>query len=175
MKTGMRVPTHGAVVVTMADGSDDHAQIDQMYALFRSGYQVVAATRYSLGGKQVGGPLVKGLMSQTAGRSLHFVAGLATSDATNNYKLYSVDFLRTVEIESRAGFELALELTVKAHLAGAQIAEVPTVWRDRTAGKSNFKLMKWLPSYLRWYLLGMRQGRNRHTAALRGSSGFASG
>ena len=50
-----------------------------------------------------------------------------------------------------AGFELALELTVKATMARRRIAEVPTTWRDRTAGASNFKLRQWLPHYLHWY------------------------
>ena len=69
-------------------------------------------------------------------------------------------FLDAVPIESRAGFELALELTVKATLAGRRVAEVPTTWRDRTAGQSNFRLRKWLPHYLRWYAVAMR-GRLR--------------
>jgi len=52
---------------------------------------------------------------------------------------------------------------VKATLAGRRVAEVPTTWRDRTAGQSNFKLRKWLPHYLHWYreaFLGrLRRGR----------------
>ena len=60
-------------------------------------------------------------------------------------------YLDTVTIESTGGFELALELTVKADLAGRKIAEVPTTWRDRTAGQSHFKLREWLPHYLHWY------------------------
>ena len=51
---------------------------------------------------------------------------------------------------------LALELTVKATLAGRRVAEVPTTWRDRTAGQSNFKLRKWLPHDLRWYWTAFR-------------------
>jgi len=58
-----------------------------------------------------------------------------------------------VTIQSTAGFELALELTVKATLQGRKVAEVPTTWRDRTAGTSNFKLRQWLPHYLHWYRL----------------------
>ena len=59
-------------------------------------------------------------------------------------------------IESEAGFELALELTVKATLDRRRVAEVPTTWRDRTAGESNFKLRQWLPHYLHWYWVAMR-------------------
>jgi hypothetical protein len=83
--------------------------------------------------------------------TLHWFAGVRTHDPTNNFKLYSRRFLDTVTIESTAGFELALELTVKATIARRRVAEVPTTWRDRTAGESNFKLRKWLPHYLHWY------------------------
>ena len=31
------------------------------------------------------------------------------------------------------------------------MAEIPTIWLDRQAGVSNFKIAKWMPSYLRWY------------------------
>jgi dolichol-phosphate mannosyltransferase len=156
LKTGMLHPKSGAVLVTMADLSDDHGGVDEMFALYRQGYAVVSASRYARGGAQRGGPKVKGLLSRTAGASLRLLAGVPTWDATNNFKLYSREFLGSVEIESQGGFELALELTVKAHLQGRRIAELPTVWTDRVAGKSNFKLMKWLPHYLRWYTMGVR-------------------
>ena len=52
---------------------------------------------------------------------------------------------------------------MKATLAGRRVAEVPTTWRDRTAGQSNFKLRKWLPHYLHWYRTAfvgrLRRGR----------------
>jgi hypothetical protein len=86
---------------------------------------------------------------------LRLLSGIATSDPTNNFKLYSHRLLSHVTIESTGGFEVALELTVKAFRGGFPIAEIPTVWTGRTAGKSNFKLVKWLPKYLRWYGVGM--------------------
>jgi len=139
------------VLITMADGSDEPAIVDGMVALAREGADVVAASRYMRGGHQLGGPMLKRLMSRTAGLTLHWFAGVATHDPTNNFKLYARRFLDTVTIDSTAGFELALELTVKATLDGRRVAEVPTTWRDRTAGQSNFKLRKWLPHYLDWY------------------------
>jgi dolichol-phosphate mannosyltransferase len=140
----------------MADLSDDHGCVDAMYALYRQGFAVVSASRYAPGGAQRGGPWVKGLLSRVAGASLRLVAELPTWDATNSFKLYSREFLDSVELESEGGFELALELTVKAHLQGRRIAELPTVWTERASGQSRFQLRKWLPHYLRWYLLGMR-------------------
>ena len=44
------------VVVTMADGCDDPQQIDQLARLVERGVVVAAASRYSKGGQQVGGP-----------------------------------------------------------------------------------------------------------------------
>src|SRR5215467_856263 len=121
-----------------------------------AGADVVAGSRYMKGGRQLGGPLLKRTLSRLAGPSLHYVAGIATHDPTNNFKIYSRRLLDATHIESFAGFELALELTVKAHVSGMKIAEVPTTWSDRTAGESRFRLWSWIPHYLRWYLLAMR-------------------
>jgi dolichol-phosphate mannosyltransferase len=156
LKTGLKKPERGAVLVTMADCSDDHAQADAMFALYQDGFHVVSASRYSKGGEQRGGPLLKSAMSRAAGVSLHLLGGVATSDPTNNYKLYAVDFLQRVEIESTGGFEVALELTVKATRMGLRVCEIGTVWTDRVAGQSNFQLRKWLPRYLRWYAAAMQ-------------------
>jgi glycosyltransferase involved in cell wall biosynthesis len=151
MKAGIAESRGDFVLITMSDGSDEPHIVDGMVAKARAGADVVAASRYMPGGRQIGGPRFKRLMSRTAGLTLHWFAGVPTHDPTNNFKLYSRRFLDAVRIESSAGFELALELTVKATLLGRRVDQVPTTWRDRTAGQSNFKLRKWLPHYLHWY------------------------
>jgi len=45
-----------------------------------------------------------------------------------------------------------MELAIKAHYFGFKIIEVPTVWKERTRGKSSFKAFKLLPNYLRLYV-----------------------
>jgi len=156
MRAGIAAARGSLVLISMADGSDEPHVVDPMVALGQDGAAVVSASRYMRGGRQVGGPPLKRLLSRTAGLTLHWFGGVATHDPTNNFKLYRRDFLDSITIESKAGFELALELTVKATLAGRRVAEVPTTWRDRTAGESNFKLRKWLPQYLRWYFVALR-------------------
>jgi glycosyltransferase involved in cell wall biosynthesis len=151
MKAGIAAARGDFILITMSDGSDEPRIVDEMVAKARAGADVVAASRYMRGGHQIGGPRLKRLMSRTAGLTLHWFAGVPTHDPTNNFKLYSRRFLDAVTIDSTAGFELALELTVKATLDGRRVDEVPTTWRDRTAGQSNFKLRKWLPHYLDWY------------------------
>jgi dolichol-phosphate mannosyltransferase len=151
MKAGIAATTAPFVLISMADGSDEPEVVDRMVRFAEAGADVVSASRYMPGGRQIGGPLLKRLLSRAAGLTLHWFAGVPTHDPTNNFKLYSRSFLDATTIESTAGFELALELTVKATLARRRVAEVPTTWRDRTAGQSNFKLRNWLPHYVHWY------------------------
>jgi dolichol-phosphate mannosyltransferase len=151
IRFGIAAAAAPVAVVTMADGCDDPRQIDDLARLVDRGVAVAAASRYMPGGQQVGGPLLKGLMSRAAGRSLALLARVGTRDATNSFKAYSTEFVRTVGIDSRSGFEIGIELTAKARRMRMPAAEIPTIWLDRQAGMSNFKIAQWIPGYLRWY------------------------
>jgi glycosyltransferase involved in cell wall biosynthesis len=155
IKSGLATAQAPYVLVTMGDGSDDAGDIDPMYELARSGADVVAGSRYMRGGHQLGGPLLKRTMSRVAGLSLHWLGGLPVHDAKRNFRMYSRRLLDRVTIESQGGFEIGIELTVKAYLLGMRVAEVPTTWRDRTAGQSRFRLWRWLPRYMHWYRQGV--------------------
>jgi hypothetical protein len=50
-----------------------------------------------------------------------------------------------------------MELPLKAYYAGFKITEVPTVWREREKGKSNFKMFSLVPNYLKFYLWGIKK------------------
>jgi len=154
--TGFRQVESGPLLVVMADLSDDLSQVGRMLELYRQGYDVVAGSRYMKGGRIVDGPLVKQALSRIAGVSLCWLRRIPTHDATNAFKMYDSSMLKRFTVESQGGFELNLEITVKAFLAGYRIIEIPAVWRDRTQGKSKFKLWSWLPNYLRWYLYAFR-------------------
>lgn len=151
IRFGMDRAAAPVVVVTMADGSDDPRQIDDLVRLVERGVVVAAASRYMPGGQQVGGPLVKRMLSRGAGRSLYWFARVGTRDPTNSFKAYDRRFVERVGIESEDGFEIGLELTAKARRMRLPVAELPTIWLDRPAGDSNFQLVHWLPQYLRWY------------------------
>jgi dolichol-phosphate mannosyltransferase len=151
IRYGIDAAVAPVVVVTMADGCDDARQIDDLVRLVERGVAVAAASRYAAGGQQVGGPYLKGLMSRAAGRSLQVLAHVGTRDATNSFKAYSTDFIRQVGIDSRDGFEIGIELTAKARRMRLPVAEIPTIWLDRQAGMSNFRVAQWIPKYLRWY------------------------
>ena len=145
IRFGINAAAAPVAVVTMADGCDDPRQIDDLARLVDRGVAVAAASRYMPGGQQVGGPRLKGQLSRMAGRSLALFARIGTRDATNSFKAYSTEFVRSVGIDSRAGFEIGIELTAKARRMRLAVAEIPTIWLDRQAGISNFKVAHQYP------------------------------
>jgi dolichol-phosphate mannosyltransferase len=149
-KTGLKTARSEIIIVSMADLSDDIGKIDQMKLLIDKGYDVVCASRYMRGGRQIGGPVLKGLISRLTGHSLYLL-GLPTHDPTNAFKMFRKSIFNQIQIESSGGFEYNLEVIVKAYKKGYKIGEIPAVWRDRTSGKSKFKILKWLPKYIKWY------------------------
>lgn len=151
IRFGFAAARGDVVVVTMADGSDDASQVDQLARLVRRGVVVAAASRYMKGGQQIGAPFLKSTMSRLAGLSLSRFARVGTHDATSSFKAYDRAFVQRVGIESTAGFEIAIELVAKARRHRLPVAEIPTIWLERTTGASNFKLWAWLPRYLHWY------------------------
>lgn len=151
IRFGIDLAATDCVVVMMADGSDDVRAIQELSNLVSRGVAVACASRYMSGGQQIGGPRFKKFLSKTAGNILYSLAGVGTHDPTNSFKAYSKSMLQRVGIESRSGFEIGIELVSKAHRLRLPVAEIPTIWLDRTDGSSRFLLAKWAPKYLPWF------------------------
>lgn len=152
LKKGISSSAKDIIVITMADLADDPRDIDKMVAKIYSGYDLVCGSRYMKGGSHSGGPLLKGLISKYGCLSLRLFSGIPTHDATNAFKCFRRSILNKIIIESKEGFELPLELCVKAYKNGFKISEVPTNWKDRVRGNSKFKLWSNLKYYLKWYI-----------------------
>lgn len=152
IKYGIKNASSNVIVVTMADGSDDPTDIPELVRLVERGVVIAAASRYMPGGQQIGAPFTKSLLSRSAGMSLNLFRRVGTNDATNSFKAYSAHFLKEVQIESMHGFEIAIELVAKAKRNNLPVAEVPTIWLERSYGNSRFTVWRWMPRYLKWYL-----------------------
>lgn len=159
IRTGMQSATSEAVLVAMVDDPPGILEkVDTLVERFYTERATIAvASRYMRGGSHTGGPFLKGLLSRMAGISLYFVIGLPTHDATYATRIYKKSFLDRVHVESKKGFELTLELTLKAYFEGGKIIEIPVSWEERVVGTSRFNLRKWLPAYLYWYFWGLRR------------------
>jgi glycosyltransferase involved in cell wall biosynthesis len=156
LKKGFQASEAVATLVVMGDLSDDLGVVDAMFGKIQEGFDIVCGSRYMKGGRQIGGPFFKGLLSRMAGLSLHWITSIPTHDISNSFKMYRTSLLKSLKIESTGGFEIGLEVLVKAFVKGYKITEIPSVWKDRVAGKSNFKLFKWLPKYLKWYVYAIK-------------------
>jgi hypothetical protein len=92
------------------------------------------------------------VLVRSAALTLHYVARLPTKDPTSGFRLFSRRVIERIAIESDQGFCYSIELLVKAHRLGWRIGEVPALWFERKHGQSRFRVLKWLPAYLRWYV-----------------------
>ena len=150
--TGFAASTAPFILMYPADDDTNAAMLDRMVALARGGCDIVCASRFMPGGAMVGCPPLKAALVRTANFTLHHLARLPTTDASNGFRLFSRRVIQRIAVESDQGFCYSIELLVKTHRLGWRIAEVPAQWFERRHGASRFRVLKWIPAYLRWYV-----------------------
>lgn len=163
--TGLRTSPAPYVVVYPGDDDYNGAILDGLVAKAREGHDIVCASRFMPGGSMVGCPIIKAILVRTAAASLYYLAAVPTHDPTNGLRLFSRRTVEQVKVESTEGFTYSLELLVKAHRLGWGIAEIPARWIERHAGQSRFKVLKWIPAYLRWYFYAFATTYGRKSTA----------
>lgn len=150
--TGFATSDAPFVLVFPADDDYNAGILDSMAAEAASGCDIVCASRFMAGGAMVGCPWLKAFLVRAANFTLYHLARLPTHDASNGFRLFSRRTIDGIAIESDRGFCYSIELLVKCHRLGWRIGEVPARWFQREHGASRFQVIKWLPSYLRWYV-----------------------
>ncbi len=151
VKSGFYNASGDTFIPVMGDLCDDLSAIKPMLEKVSQGYDLVCASRYIKGGARLGGSRLKGFLSCLAGWSLHFLLGIPTHDIANAFKMYRRKVIESIKIEAE-GFEISMEIPIKAYYSGFRITEIPTVWRERTRGKSSFRILMLFPSYAKIYL-----------------------
>jgi glycosyltransferase involved in cell wall biosynthesis len=147
---GFEASTAAFVLVLPADDDFNAGIIDSMVAAAEGGCDVVCASRFMPGGKMEGCPWLKAVLVRSAAFAFHRIALVPTHDATSGFRLFSRRVVEQIAIESNTGFCYSVELLVKAHRLGWRIGEVPAAWFERKHGTSRFKVIQWIPAYLRW-------------------------
>ena len=92
---------------------------------------------------------------RTASTTLFLFSSIPVRDASNGFRLFSRRLLNSVEVESKVGFAYSLELLAKCNRLQLKIFEISAQWEERSEGSSRFKILKWLPGYLKWYFYGL--------------------
>jgi glycosyltransferase involved in cell wall biosynthesis len=149
--TGFDASTAPFVLMFPADDDYNAAIIDRMVAVARTGCDMVCASRFVAGGSMIGCPMLKATLVRGASFTLYHFARLPTKDASNGLRLFSRRVIESIAVESDRGFCYSIELLVKVHRLRWRVGEVPAQWIERRQGQSRFRLLKWLPAYLRWY------------------------
>lgn len=149
--TGFQESRAPAVIMLPADDDYNAPLIDRMVELFRDGCEIVVASRFMRGGCMRDCPALKATLVRLSAAALHAVARVPTRDPTNGFRLFSRKVLDRVPIESTMGFAYSIELLVKCHRLGWRIAELPAAWYQRREGTSRFRVVKWVPQYLKWF------------------------
>ena len=122
---------------------------------FREGWDVVAGSRYMRGGRIVG-QTTKQRISHLYSILCRLAGGPRIHDVSNAFKAYRRAVVESVSTVADS-FDVSVELTLKAHLAGFRVGEIPTVWTNRREGRSNFAMRTELRNYGRWLLLALRR------------------
>ena len=164
IRAGLRQTTAPFVLTFPADDDYNAPRINTMMEKAQSGRDIVCGSRFIPGGCMKDCPWLKAFLVRTAALCMYYIARVPSRDATNGLRLFSRRVIDQIPIESQVGFAFSIELLVKCHRLGWRIGEVPFLWHKRTAGKSRFRTLRWIPAYLHWvfYALAttwLRRGR----------------
>jgi len=154
IKQGFLISNSECVIVYPADDFLNFNILDKMYSDFKTGSEIVAASRFVKGGSMKGCPFIKSFLVRAASYSLYYLSSIPIKDASNGFRLFSRKILDEIKIESKVGFAYSLEILVKCNRLKYKITEIPAQWEERSEGSSRFKVFKWLPQYLKWYRYG---------------------
>jgi glycosyltransferase involved in cell wall biosynthesis len=150
LREGFQTCSGQVIIPIMADYSDDIAVIPKMLAKIEDGADVVAGCRYMPGGGIVG-DTIKQRFSRLYSKVMQMISRLPCQDVSNSFKAYRREVWENVACEANS-FDFSVEITVKAAVAGYRISEVPAVWTNRQAGRSQFGMFRELPNYGQWLL-----------------------
>lgn len=142
VKSGLGIANGDILIIFMGDLSDNPETIPRMVNVISQGYDIAYGSRFTKYGSTIDYPLPKLISNRIFNTSVKLLFGLPMSDFTNAFKAYKREVIDTIGIQNlqSSGFDLTIEIPLKAHILGFTSIEVPTVWQNRKSGKANLKL-----------------------------------
>ncbi len=148
VRCGLDAVTGDAVVITMADASDDPGDIVTYYRVLRDEAECVFGSRFISGSTLEDYPRFKLVINRLVNSVIQVMFGLKCNDVTNAFKgfrRYVIDGCRPLVSPH---FNLTIELPLKALVRGYTFKVVPISWRNRTSGESQLLLKEQGSRYL---------------------------
>ena len=137
-----------AVVIVMADGSDDPDDLARYYYILRDRAECAFGSRFVLGGRVENYPKVKLLINRLANLFVRFLFGVRYNDVTNAFKGYQATVIEGCRPFLSAHFNLTVELPLKAIVRGYTYEVIPIRWRQRKLRISSLHLKEMGSRYL---------------------------
>lgn len=171
VRWGLEFYSGNAVVIVMADGSEEPKDVVAFYRKIEDGYDCAFGDRFSSNASVVGYPRFKLILNRFGNSLIAWITNSSYYDFTNGFKCYQKHVIDGMKPLYADNFNLTIEMSINAVLSGAQYAVVPNSWKDRDAGVSKFKLFKQSKLYLmtiaycwlRVYLQGKNWGKFRES------------
>ncbi len=145
---GLDAFTGDAVVIVMADASDEPDDIVAYWRQLCSGYDCVFGSRFMRGAEVVDYPRLKLALNRLANIFIAIVFGVRYNDMTNAFKGFRREVIDGVRPILSHHFNITVELPLKAIVRGFSWTVVPTNWYNRKDGTSKFKVKEMGSRYL---------------------------
>ena len=137
-----------AVVVMMADESDDCRDVIRYWETLGEGWDAVFGSRFVRGGGVIDYPRHKLLLNRMANLFLRTMFRVPLNDFTNAFKAYRRKAIEGCRPFLAPHFNLTVELPLKTIVRGYSWTVVPITWRNRRAGVSKLKIKEMGSRYL---------------------------
>jgi dolichol-phosphate mannosyltransferase len=137
-----------AVVVMMADESDDSRDVVRYCQLLNEGWDAVFGSRFIRGGGVIDYPWHKLLINRMANFFLRVLFHVPFNDFTNAFKAYRRHVLDGSRPFLSPHFNLTVELPLKTIVRGYSWTVMPITWRNRRSGVSKLKIKEMGSRYL---------------------------
>ncbi len=137
-----------AVVIMMADESDDCRDVVRYWTLLQEGYECVFGSRFLRGGGTIDYPRVKLVINRVANFFIRVLFAFRLNDTTNAFKAYRRTVIEGCRPLISPHFNITVELPLKAITRGYSWISVPITWRNRRIGKSKLRLKEMGSRYL---------------------------
>jgi dolichol-phosphate mannosyltransferase len=137
-----------AVVIVMADESDDCRDVVRYWEELCKGYDCVFGSRFVKGGGTIDYPSFKLFVNRMANL---FVRGLfrhGLNDTTNAFKAYRKEVIDGIRPILSPHFNITVELPLKAIVRGYSFTVIPITWRNRRHGVAKLKIKEMGSRYL---------------------------
>ena len=148
IRSGMELVSGDAVVICMADSSDDPLDVIKYYNKLEEGYDCVFGSRFIKGSSVENYPVAKLLVNRIVNKIIQWIFWCKFNDLTNAFKAYRTEVIRSCGPYRACHFNMTLELSLSALARKYSICQVPINWYGRTWGSSNLSLRKMGRRYL---------------------------